>query len=73
MYLDSILIVIYICREAGHECGAKGGANRRVRRVYLRQELASLLHLLSDKPALLGPKFQVKQNNLIMYIDIFFL
>ncbi len=37
----------------------KSFLKHKERRIYLRQEMNSLFHLLSDKPALLGPKFPV--------------
>ena len=46
------------------EKDAVGGAPRihKERRVYLRQQLTELLHILADKPGLLGPKMTVRQK-----------
>ena len=48
-----------IIPEAAQECGSKGGSKHRDRRIYLRQELTSLVHLLKDNPQLIAPKFQM--------------
>jgi hypothetical protein len=45
-------------REAFPET-AKSIAKHKEHRIYVRQELASLLRLFEDEPGLLGPKFLV--------------
>lgn len=46
-------------KEQLQEAYSKGPLKHRERRIYLRQELNSLVKLFSDQPALLGPKFQL--------------
>lgn len=47
----------------------RGPSRHRERRTYLRQELNSLLHLIHDKPALLGPKFPVVLGGMSLAVE----
>jgi len=55
--------------DAGASAISGSGLRHRQRRIYLRQELGSLLHLFCDKPGLLGPKFQVVLSALSLAKD----
>eukprot|EP01114_Cavostelium_apophysatum_P008095 TRINITY_DN2037_c0_g1_i3.p1 TRINITY_DN2037_c0_g1~~TRINITY_DN2037_c0_g1_i3.p1 ORF type:complete len:968 (+),score=390.05 TRINITY_DN2037_c0_g1_i3:690-3593(+) len=48
-----------LIKDVQAEAALKTPLKHKERRIYLRQELNSLYRLLSDKPGLLGPKFQL--------------
>eukprot|EP01119_Soliformovum_irregulare_P005153 TRINITY_DN1660_c0_g1_i1.p1 TRINITY_DN1660_c0_g1~~TRINITY_DN1660_c0_g1_i1.p1 ORF type:complete len:1147 (-),score=374.72 TRINITY_DN1660_c0_g1_i1:168-3608(-) len=53
-------------KEALDEFGKKGLQKHKEKRIYLRQELNSLVQLCTDQPGLLGPKFPLILSALSM-------
>eukprot|EP01112_Ceratiomyxa_fruticulosa_P019008 TRINITY_DN6153_c0_g1_i1.p1 TRINITY_DN6153_c0_g1~~TRINITY_DN6153_c0_g1_i1.p1 ORF type:complete len:1157 (-),score=241.56 TRINITY_DN6153_c0_g1_i1:17-3487(-) len=48
-----------VVKEAATSSVAESGRKHTERRIYIRQELEALVNILTDKPALLGPKINI--------------
>lgn len=46
-------------KDAQQDSLTKAPYRHRERRIYIRQEMNSLVHLFTSQPALIGPKFQI--------------